>query len=398
MENKDYKKSSRLLLIVTAFFWMATYTYPSYLTPHLESIGTSFTMAGYIVGSYGFTQMILRFPLGILSGKTGKLKYYVLLGLGIAGISSAGLAFSSNEWLILLFRALAGVAASFWVQISSLYISYFSNEESNSAVSRINFTQNIGTISATFLGSQMIFHFGMKEAFLLGGVFAAIGLVFAFFLEDIQEKSTTNPLKDASSQLQEISQTKQHWFSSRLLVASGLAAITQAVNFATVQGFVPQYAKSMEANSNEIGILATASHMARAVAVLVAGQYLIRRYTARKQILFTTLVNAVLVLTLPFIKNFPLLFVHQIVSAACMGVQISYFMAHASKGLPVKLKSTAMGFFQAVYGIGMVLGPALVGYVSDISKLEIAFVLIGLIACIGFILSVFFFREEEPVA
>ncbi len=45
----------------------------------------------------------------------------------------------------------------------------------------------------------------------------------------------------------------------------------------------------------------------------------------------------------------------------CFASLLSIFMSGAVEGVPQEKRSTAMGFFQAVYGIGMTFGPTLMG-------------------------------------
>ncbi len=74
-------------------------------------------MIGLVVGSYGFTQMLVRIPLGIWSDRIGKRKLFIFAGIACAVLSSLGLALSSNVWAIFGFRSLAGVAAASWQQL-----------------------------------------------------------------------------------------------------------------------------------------------------------------------------------------------------------------------------------------------------------------------------------------
>ena len=61
----EAKRNERLLLAAVFLFWFSVYTYPSFLTDYaVHGLGATKVMAGMIVGSYGFTQMVLRIPLG----------------------------------------------------------------------------------------------------------------------------------------------------------------------------------------------------------------------------------------------------------------------------------------------------------------------------------------------
>ncbi|MDR0272568.1 MAG: MFS transporter, partial [Clostridiales bacterium] len=56
-----------LFYIVTSFFWFSLYTYVPYVSPYAENLGANHRLIGLIGGAYGFTQMAIRFPLGIFS-------------------------------------------------------------------------------------------------------------------------------------------------------------------------------------------------------------------------------------------------------------------------------------------------------------------------------------------
>ena len=64
------KKYNVILLYVLVFlYWFSLYVYTPIFSPYVVSQGVSLKMAGLIFGSYGFTQMLLRIPLGIFSDR-----------------------------------------------------------------------------------------------------------------------------------------------------------------------------------------------------------------------------------------------------------------------------------------------------------------------------------------
>jgi len=60
---------------------VSLYAYVPILSPYAESLGASYKMVGMIIGSYGFTQMLLRIPLGIISDKMGNRKLFIISGI-----------------------------------------------------------------------------------------------------------------------------------------------------------------------------------------------------------------------------------------------------------------------------------------------------------------------------
>ena len=62
-------------------------------------------------------------------------------------------------------------------------------------------------------------------------------------------------------------------------------------------------------------------------------------------------------------------------------------MSLSIKNEPDETRATAMGVFQAVYGVGMVLGPIIAGIVGDLASLSFSFVLMGLVALVAALAS-----------
>jgi MFS family permease len=46
-----------------------------------------------------------------------------------------------------------------------------------------------------------------------------------------------------------------------------------------------------------------------------------------------------------------------------------------------------MGFFQAIYGLGMFIGPIFVGSISDLAGLDMGFWMIGSIGILGAVIT-----------
>ena len=68
------------------------------------------------------------------------------------------------------------------------------------------------------------------------------------------------------------------------------------------------------------------------------------------------------------------------------GTQMTYFMDVATRHVEPHYKSSAMGFYQAVYGIGMVVGPAITGFVADISSISLAFISVAFVGLVSTVL------------
>lgn len=373
------KHRKPLLLSMTSLFWFAMYTYPSFLTPYLTELGASLTLSGLIVGSYGLTQMLVRLPLGILSDRLRNKRFFIRIGMVFSFISALGLYLFQNVYLILVFRAMTGLAAATWVHISTLYLAYHQPEKASKATGQLNFISNIGSVSAMLIGGFLAQAFGWKFAFL-----AAVAGAGAGFLMSLSLTEDKIPPAD-------------HSFSLRASLAVGkdrllfwtsiLALLSQLSTFATMQGFVPQYASLLGADRSQLGLLSAFSVLPRAIASLLGGSLLARYFRLRSLIAIGFVMTAAVTCALPLIHTLPLLFLSQIIAGTGVGLQFTLVMSICTQTIPLERKSTAMGFFQAVYGIGMIIGPVLVGILADIFSLGTGFVIIGILTMMTAVLS-----------
>lgn len=81
MDKSKLNYQKNLLLIIVVLFWFAQYVYVPFQTPYLSTMQVSSSMIGIIIGTYGFSQMILRMPIGIMADKNGRHKLFIILGV-----------------------------------------------------------------------------------------------------------------------------------------------------------------------------------------------------------------------------------------------------------------------------------------------------------------------------
>ena len=85
------------------------------------------------------------------------------------------------------------------------------------------------------------------------------------------------------------------------------------------------------------------------------------------------------VVAVPLVTWMPLLYLVQIGSGAARGVLNTTLMALSIHLVAPEQRATAMGFYQAVYAIGMLLGPLVSGYLAnDLGLASVFFVSAGI--------------------
>ena len=62
-------------------------------------------------------------------------------------------------------------------------------------------------------------------------------------------------------------------------------------------------------------------------------------------------------------------------------------MGLAIQSVSEERRASAMGFFQALYSLGMFGGPFIAGWIGELASLSTGFIMIGILAIIGSLLT-----------
>ncbi|MGI6189459.1 MAG: MFS transporter [Clostridiales bacterium] len=384
MNNKSYRIS--LFCLVTGLYWFSLYAYVPILSPYAESLGASYKMVGTIIGSYGFTQMVLRIPLGVLSDKLGKRKPFIVLGIGISLLSSLGMYFFKNPLMILLFRSLSGVAASSWVAYTILFSSYFEQGDASKALGIVNACNSLGQMSAVLIGGYAAQRLGQNTTFIIASVSSALGLALSFGIVE-KKKANRKPL--------DVPELLTVAGNRGLLVVSGLAILLQFIAFSTVYGFTPVIAKKIGANDAQLGLLTAFSSLPAIFSSAVSGSVFSKRFGEKKVIAAGFVIISASCAAIPLISNINILYLSQIIGGLGRGLVFPLLMSLCIKSIDRSKHATAMGFFQAIYGVGMFIGPVITGFINDAAKLFWGFWVSAAVGLAGALIANQFIKEEK---
>jgi len=383
MANHMPKRVS-LFYIVTAIFWFALYTYVPYVSPYSELLGADLRFIGLIVGSYGFTQMVIRFPLGILSDRLGKRKIFILSGLFFAAVSGLIVFIAPHRYTMLLSRSLGGVAAASWVTFAILGASYYPPGEATKSAGYLNAANSAGRLFAFLAGGLFAQWLGVPYAFLLAGAAGVVGLVAGIGISEPRPETKTPP---GLAELLGIAKNHQ------LLCASFLAILTQYISFATIFGFTPLFAYGLRASQFQLGMLGMTSALPGLLVSPLAGDFLPRKIGIRNTIAAGFIMAAAGCVLMAFVVNMWQLFAVQIFISTGAVVAYTLLMGLSIRDIPGEKRAAAMGFFQAVYGLGMFLGPFVMGWLGHGLGLSAAFIITGGVGVFG-LLAVFVFARR----
>jgi MFS family permease len=363
--RQAWSLSAILFGLGTFFYWSGLGVYVPVLSVYVKSMGASLTVVGIVVSAYGFTQLLMRIPIGFASDRIGRRRPFIIGGLIAIVVGCLGLSIAPTPELMVIPRLIMGLGASCWVVFSVAFASYFALNQSARAMSIIAAISSGAQALAGLLGGVLSQAFGTISAFYAGVGFAALGLITML---PLKETAKPNPNPMPVRRLLAIAALPS------VLVATGIAAINSYAMFATISSFVPIHARNLGVNDAGLGLLSTLGVLAVTGATLI-GSRVADRIGDREVIALGMLLSGIGTLFVPLTQSFWPLVVTQVVAGFGRGVCNPTLMSLSIRSLPAHERGTGMGVFQALYSIGMVAGPPISGAVADRLGLPSVFVL-----------------------
>ena len=348
--------------LATYFFWISLYLYVPVLPLHAQELGANLEMVGIVIASYAIGQLLLRIPIGVGSDIIGR-KPFAFSALILSALGAIWLALSPNPWSLFAARTLTGVAAAGWVAISVLFASYYPAGNTSRAMAIIMSVNTLSLVTATFIGGIVADYFGNLSTFYGA---AGIGFAGALLLLSAPEQRIVATTKYSLSTLMGVLKTPL------LLRVSAIAITLQFVTFGVNFGFLPIHAENLGASKSEIGYITTAGLLAAVVGTAVSA-WLARRWGPTTAVMVAALATLFSLVIMTITTDLITLGALQAFNGFGRGMMNTVLISMALASAPVAIRATAMGSYQALYAIGMLLGPAVSGPIAAAFGIEMVF-------------------------
>ncbi|MFV0399944.1 MAG: MFS transporter [Oscillospiraceae bacterium] len=347
----------RFLFIIT-LFWFSHYVFIPYFTPYLEGLGILPTAIGIIVGTYGFSQLLLRIPFGALADRLRSHRLFMLLGFACLMLAGGLLIFADSPAFFMAGRFLSGVSASTWISFTVFYAGRYPGARAGKAVGAVMVANNLGVLLSYLVGMVLYDRVGISGLLVVSICTAGLGLIL------VLAKKEQEQFGDKRMRLSDLPVVLR---DKNLLLYSGLAALTQFIVFATTQSFTANYAKDLGASGLELGLLSVVASLVGILGSFWTGTDASRKVSDRLQLSVAFLLLGVNCLLVPACTTMYALYAVQAIGGVGRAILLSLTMSLSSRTIPDHLKSTSMGVYQSIYGLGMTLGPVLTGGIMGIT-------------------------------
>jgi predicted MFS family arabinose efflux permease len=375
-----------LFVAVTLLYWTTMYIYVPILTPYLEYRGLSLQAIGLVLGSYGFVQLLCRFPLGIWSDRLRRRKPFILLGMA-SGALSCLLFLLPDSWLwTLAGRAVSGICASTWVAFTVLYAGYYAETQAVRAMSNISFMIVAGQLIGMGFSGWLADVADWNAPFIAGAAIAAIGLIAACFIREPKGGVARTPMTfaDVGAVVRE----------PMLIKVSLLSILGHCVLFITMFGFTPLKAvNDLNASNAELTWIVFAFMIPHAFASLYSGKWVAPNIGVWNTLILGFVLSGACTAAIAWTPSLPVLMATQALNGLAQGLYLPLLLGAAIQDVPGPKRATAMGFYQAVYSAGMFGGPYLAGFLNDWYGIDSGFYCGAAFAFIAAVLS-FLWRKR----
>ena len=265
-----------------------------------------------------------------------------------------------------------------WISYTVLFSSYYKKEELSRAMGTITAFNNGGILLGFAAGSLASEALGIPALFWLSFGSGIAGFVVALFIKESGGVEAPPTIKELLSSIK----------NKRLIVFAIAAAVLQAVHMSTAMSFTSDVAKTLSTSDWQIGVCSMV-YMAFCVASsYFAGSKAAARIGAKVLMPALFAFMAIYCVFVPFAPSMWVLLVLQVIGGTGNAALFSLLMTGAMQGVEQRKRSTAMGFFQAVYGVGMTLGPMLTGAVADGMGMTAAYFTMAAFAVIGIVIVI----------
>ncbi|MFB9273521.1 MFS transporter [Cohnella cellulosilytica] len=393
-QNEPSIRSRHLIFAAaTILYWTTLYIYVPILSPYLNDRGLSMGWIGFILGSYGITQIIIRFPLGVYSDAMTRRKPFLVIGM-VAGLVSCLLFLLPGTWGgPLSGRLMAGVSAAAWVPFTVLYASYYPSNQTHQAMGTLSFLTVFGQLAGMSASGWLASAGGWDNAFLCGVGVAAIGTLVAFFVYEPPSQPQRQPSRSRTAVDRTI---VAKVLRSRLLwLVSTLSVLAHGILFVTMFGFTPLQAVELGASEAQLTGIVVAFMVPHALVSLWSGRYLAPRFGTRPMMISGFLLAAAATAIIPFTQSLGMLAFTQAINGIAQAMYFPLLLSLAIRSFATTERATAMGLYQSVYSLGMFLGPYIAGGLNSLGGLKAGFLFGASLGLIGAIVVLANKRLED---
>ena len=341
------------------------------LPTYAETVGAGAFAIGLLIAVYDFAELFAKPAAGILADRRG-MKPVLLIGLVVFIVGSL-LFLIVNPKLLLLVRFVQGLGAAALSTVSiSLVARYFETDRGR-AFGVYNAIKGSGYVIAPAAGGFLATRYGFTTIFIVSASIGLVALIVSVFLPNDpggRLEDDDGPSLRASLRI---------FREPRLMPIYAVIVINMFL-VGILFGFLPVYVHGLGYSATRSGTVVSIATAAYLLIQPVAGA-LADRYAMRTTVLLGLLVAALCIMAITFASGWVLI---GMVIAAGMGIGTVWTNSDAlvSTSAPPSQLGASIGAAQSFKEFGDMVGPVLVGGLTQFFGVRVGFVTCGAVAVV----------------
>ena len=353
------------VLYVTIFVTSLALGTVTFLLPvYIEELGGTYIDMGLIgaIGNVAYTSMTLA--CGMLLDRYEKIRLYMVFTVCSALVVIL-FAFTKDITGIIIMRTLLGLgSATFWVTASTLTANISPPEELTRSMGRYNLSWIMGFTVGPYLGGLIANAYGFQFLFLLlSSLFlVSIALIFTNLHEKIVLKNTKTDREPFSL------------FTLKPILWAYLTLFPFTLVLGVYMAILPGYMKMIGIAASLIGLLLTLTNGVRGVGFITVERWV--NLGTKKSMALATILLTASMYTVRGASNTAEFVLPLILYGIASGIITPVILDYITKRATKKGLGLAMGAHEGTYGLGMLLGPMIGGYIAETYSIPTLFLLL----------------------
>jgi DHA1 family multidrug resistance protein-like MFS transporter len=375
-------KKAFIVLVATMFISMLAMGIVSPFLPiYAEELGASNLEIGLVQASFSIAGIGMLLFVGRWSDRLGR-KPFLLTGLGVLTLSSAGLMYADSPLLLIIMRFIQGLGAAAHLPIAQAYLGDITPEGGEGKwMGYFNAVLFGGMGTGPLLGGLIADTYSIVTTFLFMAILNFLGLVATMiYLKEMPRKVAAKGHGSVLAPLK-----------SRVMRGVLVQRMTNGIGTSALMTYVPIFANKLGITTGLIGILAA---MRTPVSLLQTySGTLADKWNRRWMVIQGGLFSMITIALVPITGGFWSLLIVYI--AVALGQ--SYAMPATTTYIVQEGRTYGMGicmtYFMMAMQVGNGIGPIALGFIADRVSLDWVFYS----ASIALIISslVFFFTIKD---
>jgi MFS family permease len=331
---------------------------------YAQGFEVSYALVGVVLAGDAIGMLVGDLPAGLLMRRMGQ-KSAMIAGLGLSGLSTAGLFWAPSLAWVVLLRMIAGLGVSLFSVSRHYFLAEMAPPQARGRIiSLFGGFFRLGRLLGPIAGGSIAALLGLRASFLIFGLIClAALLVVVYFLPEVEVARGEGAAGESGSALEGfVRMLSAHY---RVLGTAGVGYLFMQIVRSGPPVILPLYAANvLHLDVQTIGLLLSTGSSLDLAMFYPAG-IVMDRYGRKYAILSSCLLLSMGLALIPFTGSFAALLGAAMIAGLGGGLGSGAMLTIGSDLAPARGRSEFLGAWTLIGDVGNTSGPLVTGILAD---------------------------------